>query len=350
MSETKNNHIYRVLDMYQDLIEGKTLHKQRLADTYGVSEKTIQRDIQKIRDYFFDKAAEDISRETRTIQYNRRNNVYMLSDEKNQYLQPAEVLAISKILVSSRAFAKRKMEEMIGKLKNLVQEEKQASVEKMLKNELEHYVELVHNKQRTAEIERALERIELSEQEDEAEYQNKRREVFQKDFISRLELLSQAIDETVETRIWYKRQDGMIKEHRLTPVALLFSDYYFYLVAYSNRTQDDFVINFRVDRIQDVVLTNNTFKIPYAKRFKEGEFKTRLQFMNSGPLKRATFEYFGPSVEAIFDRLPNHKVLAKVDGVYTIEVETYGNGIQMFFNQQRSYIKVLEIKELPYSF
>ena len=46
-----DNRGYRLLNIYQRLQQGETLTKRELADRYQVSEKTVQRDIDELRDY-----------------------------------------------------------------------------------------------------------------------------------------------------------------------------------------------------------------------------------------------------------------------------------------------------------
>lgn len=51
--------------------------------------------------------------------------------------------------------------------------------------------------------------------------------------------------------------------------------------------------------------------------------------MYSGELQRITFEFSGPSLEAVLDRIPTAEIISDKDGVYKICAEVYGNGIQM---------------------
>lgn len=64
-------------------------------------------------------------------------------------------------------------------------------------------------------------------------------------------------------------------------VALLFSEFYFYLVAYKDE-ETSFPAVFRVDRIETMEKTGDHFQIPYRDRFKDGEFRKRVQFMSPG--------------------------------------------------------------------
>ncbi len=61
--------------------------------------------------------------------------------------------------------------------------------------------------------------------------------------------------------------------------------------------------------------------------------------MYSGELKKVTFEFSGPSLEAILDKLPTAEVIGEKDGVYTIRAESYGEGIHMWLNSQGDWVK-----------
>lgn len=76
-------------------------------------------------------------------------------------------------------------------------------------------------------------------------------------------------------------------------------------------------------------------------KFNDGEFRKRVQFMFSGELKRVTFEYDGPSVESVLDRLPTAEILSEKDGVYTIRAEVYGDGVDMWLRSQGDRVKVV---------
>ena len=57
------------------------------------------------------------------------------------------------------------------------------------------------------------------------------------------------------------------------------------------------------------------FSVPYKDRFKEGEYKNRTQFMFGGEPQKISFNYYGPSVEAVLDKFPMAKVVDEKEGV-----------------------------------
>jgi len=170
----------------------------------------------------------------------------------------------------------------------------------------------------------------------------------------------------VEEKLW---QIGMdIKEHNLLkiryqrldaseqpvvrvvePVAILFSEYYFYLNAYIvEHTKNgkyernyDYPAIFRLDRILDVVEMGEKFPIRYNSRFEEGEFRKRVQFMYPGELMKVRFYYRGVNVEAVLDRLPTARVVSHTAGEWLVEAEVYGKGMMMWLLSQGEKIEVV---------
>ena len=82
----------------------------------------------------------------------------------------------------------------------------------------------------------------------------------------------------------------------------------------------------------------------YTPEFKIKVVETmrkRIQFMYGGELQTIRFEYTGPSLESVLDRLPTAKVLQVTEKGWIVEAEVFGTGIQMWVRSQGDYIKVL---------
>ena len=117
---------------------------------------------------------------------------------------------------------------------------------------------------------------------------------------------------------------------RLIPSAIMFSEYYFYLIAYDD-TEPEKAKYFR-EKIQ----------LDKKYDFDEGELREKNQFMFPGEVMKITFEFTGPSVQAILDRLPTAKVIEK-DGnksIITAEVNS-GRGIIMYLLSQGNWVRVI---------
>lgn len=316
METIKNSKLERVLGMYTDLVNGCVVNKTKMAQRYGVDERSIQRDIDDIRNYL-ELDAENTGY-INAVTYDRAEKGYRLDQIYKMKLSNSEVLALCKILLDSRAFMKDEMTDMLDRLISCcVPLNNQKLVKDLVNNELFHYVELQHKTR----------------------------------FLDTMWNIGQAIRDCHYIEIEYGRmKDKRIVKRKVKPVAIMFSEYYFYVTAFidDEEVRKDFdVINdsfptiYRIDRIKKLKVMDERFHIPYSSRFEEGEFRKRIQFMYGGKLQKVKFKYFGESIEAVLDRLPTAKVLDETDGVYTVLAEVFGKGIDMWLRSQGELVEVL---------
>lgn len=101
----------RLLGIFDRLSRGETISKEALAREYGVTEKSIQRDIDDIRSYLSAAAGGPAD-----IRYDRQEKGYRLVEEESGRLTRKEILAMAKILLESRAFAKEELHTILDKL------------------------------------------------------------------------------------------------------------------------------------------------------------------------------------------------------------------------------------------
>lgn len=273
---------FRLLSIYEMLNKGELITKPYLAEQFNVTEKTIQRDIDDLRAYLADThfAEGEVS-----IQYDRVRGGYFLVRMEREWLTNEEVLAICKILLESRAFCKEELSPLIFKLLMQVAPNDRKQVEDMIHNEQFCYIPLRHGKK----------------------------------LLSVLWELSKYITKNEIIRFDYCRQDGTQRKHEVKPVAIMFSEYYFYLIGFMADDSKDFPTVFRVDRISELCATNKKFYMPYKDRFDDGEFRKHVQFMYSGELQRVTFEYSGPSIESVLAGYPRRRFYRKKMGFTQFE-------------------------------
>ena len=135
----------RVLRMYDLLMRGKVINKAAAGQKFGVDEKTIQRDLDDIRCYLNERV-NDFGIQNELI-YDRRKNGYRLEQEEGMRFSNEEVLAITKILLDSRAFTKDEMMQMLDKLiECCVPPQNQSLVSELIANERYHYIEPQHHR------------------------------------------------------------------------------------------------------------------------------------------------------------------------------------------------------------
>lgn len=315
--DTQNiDKIERILHIYSKIMDGAVVNKAELAERFGVNERSIQRDIDDIRNYMQNNLIHEGYQHS--VIYDREKKGYRLEKISLLKLTNSELLALSKILLDSRAFPK---EEMKNLLKKIIMCSAPAESQKMIKeqvsSEMFHYVEPRHG-------------VDVTES---------------------LWEIGQAIHNNQYIEIKYQGiQGSTIKTRKLKPLAIMFSEYYFYLVAFidSEKVRENFsVLNdafptiYRIDRLQSLKILDEKFYVPYKDRFEEGEFRKRIQFMYGGKLRRVKFRYKGYSVEAVLDRLPTADAVKQEDGTYIVTAEVFGDGIDMWLRSQGDTVEKL---------
>ena len=158
--------------------------------------------------------------------------------------------------------------------------------------------------------------------------------------LSKLWELSEFIRNKEIIEITYAKTNGKEVQRTLKPVAIIFSEYYFYLIAYFNKSKYDDPVVFRVDRIKTYKKIGEKFHIEDSKRFEDGEFRKRVQFMYTGELMKISFEFYGNSIEPVLDRLPTAEVIEEFEGGFSVKAEVYGTGIKMWILSQGSNVRV----------
>lgn len=297
------NKSFRLLNIYERLNRGEELHKDKLADDFAVSLKTVQRDIDELRAYL---EQTHFSESDTAIKYDKAKNCYYLIRPEREWMTNEEALALCKILLESRAFCKDELSGLIDKLIAQVSPYDRSIIKSIIKNELFNYVPLRHGKK----------------------------------LLNQIWTLSQYITKQEIISFKYHRQDGKQSAKIVKPLSIMFSEFYFYLIAFMADESKNYPIIFRIDRITEIKNTGEHFTIDYRNKFKDGEFRKRVQFMYAGELKTVKFEYSGV-LEAILDRLPTAKILKEENGVYTISAETYGDGIYMWLKSQGDMVRIL---------
>ena len=297
------------------LLKNDDIDVEEYAKENGVSTRTVERDIKCIKDFLADN--EDKSRELIRI---KRKKKYQLSySEDSINLTKSEILAISKILLASRAFLKDEISLIIDKIvKQCGPGQDLDLIQELLKNEKFHYIELQHKKS----------------------------------FITHIWKLGQAIKDRKKVEIAYKKMDGNMVRRVIDPVGLMFSEYYFYLLAHIENidkekyfcNKDDFYPTiYRFDRIEDFQVLNEKYTPTlYKNRFQEGLFRKQVQFMTGGKLRKLKFIYRGSSIEALLDKIPTAKAKEIGKNIYEIKAEVFGNGIDRWILSQGDAIEIIE--------
>lgn len=315
--EPKSSKNIRILDIYARLCEGRAINKAEDAKKFGVDARTIQRDIDDIR-IFLDERQTGYSPDGRSVVYDRISKGFVMAGSEGAMMSNSEILAVSKILLGSRAFTKKEINAILEKMiDGCVPLKNMKLVKELISNEQFHYVELGHK----TYIQDKLWHIGI--------------DIKEHNLIEIKYSRGEHTDETV-TRV-------------IEPMAILFSEYYFYLNAFIVEPDKagkyvhkyDYPAIFRIDRIKEYKELGEKFQVSYADRFEEGEFRKRIQFMYAGHLMKIQLKFYGENPEPVLDRLPTARIVEEKEHEFTISAEVYGKGILMWLLSQGKKVEVI---------
>ncbi|MBQ7502123.1 WYL domain-containing protein [bacterium] len=294
----------RLLEIFFRGLRGESLRVSELANEYKVSEKSVSRYISELKDFLADHR--ELVGYTE-LQYDYRQKSYQLC--LDGFLSNKELFALTELIIGTRAFSKIKLLELINKLEHFTTPTDRPRLREMICREMFHYSEVRHECESVDDV---------------------------------LWQLVCSITESKEISIEYYRLDQETVTHRVYPASVLFSDSYFYLIAFEIDDAEQTPKYFRVDRIRHITVHRKRLAPVDWPNFDEGLLRRRSLFMWASKLRTIRFEYSGRSVQAVLDRLPTAKIIEKRhDNTYLLEAEVYGDGIRMWLLSQGSWVKVV---------
>ena len=304
----ENTKQYRVLEIFFRALRGEDISVRRLADEYNVSTKSVSRSISDLKAFLADNR--ELVGNTE-LEYSHKDKCYRLY--MDEFLSSKELFALVEVMIGARAFSKDELLILVNKLKRFTTGEDKPKLAELIRKELYHYPEVKHDCESVQD---------------------------------RLWQIINCITEKKEISIEYYRMDRKWVTHRLRPASVMFTDYYFYLIAFVIGGNADKPYYFRLDRIKSLTEHRKKFSTEDIPEFDEGLLRKRSLFMWPGKLRTIRFEFSGPSVQAVLDKLPTAKIIERLgNGKYLIEAETYGDGIKMWILSQGSWVKVVSPEE-----
>lgn len=305
-----NNKNMRILEIFFRALHGESISVKKLATEYDVSTKSISRDINSLQDFLFEHRE---LMQNAELSYSYGEKAYVLKND--EFLKNNELFAIVKIIIGSRAFSKDEILTIISKLKKFTTIQDKEKLENLIRKEIYHYHEVKSDCRSVIE--------------------------------NMWKIVGAIEDKKVITITYYKMNRSEVKR-KIKPAAVMFSEYYFYLIAYTADDPDYKTVYYRIDRISSIVENRENFTLERKYDFDEGDLREKNQFMFPGETVKICFEFSGLSLQAILDRLPTAKVVEKKEnGVSVIEAEVnHGRGIIMYLMSQGAWVKVISPQSL----
>lgn len=292
----------RLLEIFFRCLRGESLSVQKLADEYGLSTKSISRNINDLKAFLADHR--ELVGNTELVYSSQERSYHLYMDE---FLTNKELFALIEVMIGARAFSKEELLTLTNKLKGFTTASDRPVLNELIKKELYHYTEVKHDCDSVQET---------------------------------LWKLAKCITEKREITIEYYRADRAWKTHRLRPASVMFTDNYFYLIAFNTEGTPDKPLYFRVDRIKYITEHRKFFTTSDAPDFDEGLLRQRSLFMWPGKLRTIQFEFTGSAIQAVLDKLPTAKIIERNGRTYTVEADVYGDGIKMWLLSQGWRVKV----------
>ena len=274
-----------------------------MANEYDVSTKTISRDINDLKAFLSDHR--DLVGNTELKYSNQEKNYHLYMDE---FLTNKELFALTEVMIGSRSFSKMELLTLVDKMKRFTTLNDRSKLNELIRKELYHYTDVKHD----------CESVQAT-----------------------LWQLINCITDKREISIEYYRADRKWVTHRIRPASVMFTDYYFYLIAFNTEGALDKPLYFRIDRIKYITEHRKKFTGMEAPEFDEGLMRQRSLFMWPGKLRTIRFEFTGLAIQAILDKLPSARVIERNGRTYTVEADVYGDGIEMWILSRGRRIKVI---------
>lgn len=298
----ESNKQYRVLEIFFRALRGEDIIVRKLADEYNVSTKSITRSINELKNFLVEHRVLVGNAE---MNYSHKDKCYRLS--MDEFLSSKELFALIEVIIGSRAFSQSELLDITAKLKGFTTPHDAKKLNELIHKELYHYHEVKHD----------CESVE-----------------------DNLWQLINCIADKKEITIDYYKMDRSPVSHRIRPASIMFSEHYFYLIAFKIADLEK-PVYFRVDRIKSIT-EHRICSNDRCLDFDEGLLRKRSLFMWPGKLRTIRFEFSGPSVQAVLDKLPTAHIVERLTpDRYLVEAETYGDGIKMWLLSQGSWVKVV---------
>ncbi len=304
----ENSKQYRILELFFRALRGENISVSKFAQEYNVSTKSVSRSINVLKNFLADNRELFGNAELQYSYHDKCYHLYM-----DEFLNSKELFALVEVMIGARAFSAEELLALVAKLKHFTTPKDSEKLCELIRKELYHYPEVRHDCKSVQDS---------------------------------LWQLINCINEKKEISVDYYKMDRSFVTHRLYPLSVMFTDYYFYLIAVKTEGDLNKPLYFRVDRIKHIT-EHRKRKGSSFPDFDEGLLRKRSLFMWPGKLRTIRFEFSGPSVQSVLDKLPTAKIIERMgNNKYLIEAETYGDGIKMWLLSQGSWVKVISPFEL----
>ena len=294
--------VSRILRLFHRLIQGQKLNKADFAKSNNISERSVDRDIEDIRYYLSE------IHSNAEVLFNKSENSYYLSGWSNYKFNSIEVITILKVLIGSKVLHKDEMQGIMRSVRMMLDPTARREAVNSVYAEVDNYISPVHGKA----------------------------------ILKMLEDLNRVISKRLKIDLHYTKGNGEQVTKRVLPLIFIFSDFYFYLIAFIDGAGYKYPAFFRVDRIESFNITDEQYSEDLYKTYNAEKMRNCLQFMYAGELLNVKVRCNKQAEEAFKDRLPNHWLI-KDEGEYKVYgARVFGEGFVKWALSQGCNMEILE--------
>ena len=296
----------RVLTLFCRLLNRERLNMRNVAIEFQKTERSVARDFKTIRDVLSE------LHESEKLVFDRNDASYYLSRSANPSCSHMEAMAFLKVLCGSRAFRQDEMHRLADVLRSFFPESNGREFYMAVEDELNGYVEPIHHK--------SLVKLHWD--------------------------LTACIMNRNKLRISYRRHDDVQVEREILPVQIVFSEFYFYLVAFLYGESYDYPAFFRLDRIESFEVLGKGRRTEKQANFHFGDMRPSVQFMYAGHLTEITFRCKKSAMEAVLDRMADYRVVRENEDNVLVTAKAFDEGFLRWALMQGGNVEILSPKEL----
>lgn len=300
------NEAGRVLTLFCRLLNRERLNMRNIANEFGKTERSVARDFRTIRDVLSE------LHESEKLVFDRNDESYYLCRSANPGCNCMDAMAFLKVLCGSRAFCQDEMHRLVDVLRSSFPELNGREFYMAVKDELNGYVEPLHHK--------SLVKLHWD--------------------------LTVCVMNRNKLRIAYCRHDGRQVERDVLPVQIVFSEFYFYLVAFLYGETYDYPAFFRLDRIERFEVLGKARRTEKQANFHFGEMRPSVQFMYAGRLTDITFRCKTYAMEAVLDRMADYRVVRETADTMLVTAKAFDEGFLRWALMQGAAVEIVGPKEL----
>lgn len=288
----------RILQIYTMLLRGESISKEKLAREYEVSEKSIQRDIEDLRD-FLEETLPGVS-----LRYSGKKRQYALVNTAGSQPEPEQLLLVAELLLQSGVLPREETFALLDKLSLFCRDS--------------HGQQLLQNR---------VERGRL-------QYRTRSRRTGQLQLLWQLE---DAIQQRCLVRLRYESDQ---RQMEVWPQAVLVRAGLLYLAAFPKEEQTKLLLC-RLDRLAGAEL------LPAENCPVEELQLDRVPFSTGGELYRVRFRYWSDNLQPIHIWLPGAQLRRLPDGQgWEVCVEVYGRQIASWLRAMGRIVDQVQVQKM----